>query len=55
MREFGGWDGVDVTSRLFWEIAYKSSGVLVWFGLHRVDFVRLVGVRGELLLLGNAG
>ena len=55
MREFGGRDWVDVTSRLFWEIAYKSSSVLVWLGLCRVDFVRLAGERrGALLLLGNA-
>ena len=56
MREFGGLGhGVDVTSHLFGEIMYKSSGALVGFGLHRGDFVRLAVERGgELLLLGNA-
>ena len=45
-----------MTSCLFWESAYKSSDVLVWFGLRRVDFVRFPGERGgELLLLGNVG
>ena len=48
-----------VTSRVFWEITYKSSLVLVSLGLCRSDFVRLAGERGgvimELLLLGNIG
>ena len=46
-------------SHVFWKISYKSSHVLVRFGLCRGDCVRLAGERGgltrELLLLGNEG
>ena len=46
-------------SRLFGEIAYKNSCVLVGFGLRRSHFVRLAwerrGLIRELLLLGSIG
>ena len=46
-----------MTLHVFWEIAYKSSRVLVGFGLRRGDFVRLAGERGglvrELLVLAT--
>ena len=36
MTEFGGWDVIDVTARLFWELGYQNSRVLVGFGLYHI-------------------
>ena len=53
--EVGGLDRV-VTSHIFWELGCQNGGVLVWFGLRRLDFVRGRDKRLCVwVILGNGG
>ena len=54
MREFGGWDGVNVMSRIFWEC--QSRHVLVRFGLCRGGLGMSHGKMAVFwVVLGNVG